>query len=133
VSQARSFAVLGLITAAIMAAVGMASSGRDGWVREFRGVLIAEFEGDTFVEGATDERLPALGDSNHGYLDLDSITLPADPCSGRAEGAVPERREAFAIRFVGRRKAGPAGHLGMSPAEYQVDRVIDIRPIRKGC
>ena len=132
-NAARSWAVIGVIAAAIMAAVGLATSGGAGMQRAYSGVLIAEFEGDTFVEDATGDPLPVLTDSNHGYLDLETVTLPPDPCTGRPEGALPERRETFAIRFIGRRKPGPSGHLGMSPAEYLVERVIDIRPLGTTC
>jgi hypothetical protein len=127
----RAYAVLALIAAGIMAAVGLTSDGWVGPVREYSGRYSIGFEIALFVEGATNDIPSTLNDDNHGYLAPGSVALPPDPC------AVPANRsrmsEDYAIRFIGRRKRGAAGHLGMSPAEYLVERVIEIRPIDRSC
>jgi hypothetical protein len=127
---ARSLAVLGLIAAGIAWAVGLTSSGWVGPAREYSGIYERGFEHSTFIEGAQADNQQALDQTNNGYVAEKSIVMPPQaPCPS---GSKP-KMETFEIRFIGRRKPGPAGHFGMSPAEYLVERVIDIRPLDNGC
>jgi hypothetical protein len=125
---ARTYAVLVIIAAAIAWAVALSSPQFVGPRREYSGVYRTNFESSYFVEGANAATEPAFNLNTIGTLEGASLTLPPEKC-GRS--ATLEKR--FEIRFIGRRKPGPAGHLGASPAEYLVERVIDIRPLDQDC
>jgi hypothetical protein len=130
---ARAYAVLVIIAAAIAGVVALSSSQFVGPRREYSGVYELGFENSTFTEGAKAGIRPVYSETNSGYLDEESIALPPDPCGEIAAGSWPMRMESFEIRFIGRRKPSPAGHLGGYPAEYLVERVIDIRSIEHLC
>jgi hypothetical protein len=130
---ARAYTALVVIAAAIAWTVALSSPQFVGPRREYSGVYKLGFESSSFIEGATAGQAPVYNESNHGYLDQESIALPPDPCGTIAAGFWPMRVEHFEIRFIGRRKPGPAGHLGGDPAEYLVERVIDIRSIEHWC
>lgn len=133
-SGARSWAVIGLIALAIGCAVALSSPQFIGPRREYSGVFRVGFEVSYFVEGASEGTEPPFNRNTRGYLDSASLTLPPERCGRSAAGYSPLRLDrGYEIRFIGRRKPGPAGHLGMSPAEYLVERVIDIRPLDQDC
>lgn len=130
---ARAYAVLAIIAAAIAWVVALSSSQFVGPRREYSGVYRLGWESSTFIEGAKAGTAPVYNEDNHGYLSEESITLPPDPCGEIAGGHFPTRMESFEIRFIGRRKPGPAGHLSADRAEYLVERVIEIRSIEHMC
>ncbi len=131
---ARAYAVLGLITAGIALAVGLTSDGWVGPVRQFHSIYILHYEEQTFSEGGLSQSFPPKIDAdNVGYLSAKDITLPSDPCQGAGEPSVAARTEVFEIRFIGRRKPGPAGHIGGYRARYLVEQVIDIRSVAHLC
>ncbi len=130
---ARAYAVLAIIAAVIAWAVALSSSQFVGPRRQYSGVYRLGWESSTFIEGAKAGAPPVYNEDNHGYLSEESITLPPDPCGEIAAGDWPTRMESFEIRFIGRRKPGPAGHLSADRAEYLVERVIDIRSIEHMC
>lgn len=130
---ARAYAVLAIIAATIAWVVALSSSQFVGPRREYSGVYRVGWENSTFIEGAKAGTAPVYNEGNHGYLSKESITLPPDPCGEIAAGDWPTRMESFEIRFIGRRKPGPAGHLSADRAEYLVERVIDIRSIEHMC
>jgi hypothetical protein len=129
----RAYAVLAIIAAAIGWAVALSSPQYVGPRREYSGVYRLGLESSAFMEGAKAGTAPVYNEDNHGYLSRESITLPPDPCGEIAGGNFPTRMESFEIRFIGRRKPGPAGHLSADRAEYLVERVIDIRSIEHMC
>lgn len=129
----RAYTVLVVIAAAIAWTVALSSAQYVGPRREYSGVYRLSWESSTFIEGAKAGTAPVYNESNHGYLSEESIALPPDLCGDIAAGDWPTRMESFEIRFIGRRKPGPAGHMGASPAEYLVERVIDIRSIGHWC
>lgn len=131
---ARAYAVLAIIAAAIAWVVALSSPQFVGPRHAYSGVYTLRFETSEFVEGVNVGTEPAFDRNTRGYLNAASLTLPPEQCGGSAVGLSPMRMEKhFKIRFIGRRKPGPAGHLGMSPAEYLVERVIDIRPLDNDC
>ncbi|WP_067489975.1 hypothetical protein [Erythrobacter sp. CCH5-A1] len=131
---ARAYAVLAIIAAAIGWVVALSSSQFVGPRREYSGVYRVGFEVSYFVEGASEGTEPPFNPNTRGYLDSASLTLPPEKCDRSAAGYSPLRlNRGYQIRFIGRRKPGPSGHLGMSPAEYLVERVIDIRPLDQDC
>jgi len=130
---ARAYAVLAIIAAAIGCVVALSSSQFVGPRREYSGVYRLGWESSTFIEGAKAGTAPVYNEDNHGYLSEESITLPPDPCGEIAGGYFPTRMESFEIRFIGRRKLGPAGHLSADRAEYLVERVTEIRSIEHMC
>jgi hypothetical protein len=133
-ARARAYAVLVIIAAAIAWAVALSSPQYVGPRQEYSGVYRLGFETSYFVEGTNAATEPAFNRNTRGYLDSASLTLPPDQCGSSATAYAPLRLEKrFEIRFIGRRKPGPAGHLGMLPAEYLVERVIDIRPLDNDC
>jgi len=130
---ARAYAVLVIIAAAIGWAVALSSSQFVGPRREYSGVYRLAFESSSFLEGAKAGIRPVYSETTYGYLDQESIALPPDPCGEIAGGYFPTRTESFEIRFIGRRKPDPARHQTGYPAEYLVERVIDIRSIEHLC
>jgi hypothetical protein len=131
--SARAYAVLVIIAAAIAWAVALSSPQYVGPRREYSGVYKLGFESSTFLESAKAGGRPVYSETTYGFLDEEGIVLPPDPCGTTAADFWPMRVEHFEIRFIGRRKPGPAGHLGGYPAEYLVERVIDIRSIEHWC
>ncbi|MBY0343331.1 MAG: hypothetical protein K2Q29_05710 [Sphingomonadales bacterium] len=132
-AAARAYAVLVIIAVAIAWAVALSSPQYVGPRREYSGVYRLSWESSTFIEGAKAGTAPVYNEDNHGYLSEEGITLPPYPCGEIAGGSFPTRMESFEIRFIGRRKPGPAGHLNAARAEYLVERVIEIRSVEHMC
>ncbi|GAA0867584.1 hypothetical protein GCM10009116_00990 [Brevundimonas basaltis] len=101
-----------------------------GSTRQFSGVYLHEFEGSTFVEGAT-----AIPAERPGYKETDSLEWIDQP---RLEDLLEERLgdgncytvQPILITFVGRRThypIGGAGHMGLHPGKVTVHRVISAK------
>lgn len=100
----------------------------DGAVRQFSGVWLYEFEGSTFLEGATG--IPA---HRPAYETTDWLDWPAD--QPRLEEVLEEGREdadchlvqPILVTFVGQRTnypLGGAGHMGLWRSAVTVHRTI---------
>lgn len=125
-SAAMAFRWISLIGLGL-ALASCSAGGVDGPRRQFSGVWLYEFEGSTFVEGATG--IPTEGPS---YEESDWLEWADWP---GLEGLMEESFEngdchtvqPFLITFVGRRtrhRFGGAGHLGRWRSEVRVDRPI---------
>lgn len=113
-------------------AVGLALSscfdpGFSGRTRQFSGVYLHEFEGSTFVEGAT-----GIPRERPDYKRTDSLDWIDQP---RLEELLEESLgngdcytvQPILVTFVGRRTRYPfggAGHLGLHPSRVTVHRMI---------
>ncbi len=99
----------------------------DGRAREFSGVWLYEFEGSTFVEGATTtptQRPP--------YTKTDWLDHPAEQEVIKG-WRVDERLDcypvqAFLVTFIGYRTRRPfgSGHLGLWRSEITVQKAISL-------
>ncbi len=113
-------------------AVGLALSacldpGFSGRTRQFSGVYLHEFEGSTFVEGAT-----GIPSERPDYKKTDSLEWRDQP---RLEELLEESLgngdcytvQPILVTFVGRRTRYPfggAGHMGLHPSKVTVHRMI---------
>lgn len=105
--------------------------GFDSPTRRFSGVWLHEFEGSTFVEGAT-----AIPPQRPPYNTSDWLEFSSHQPGLRErleDGAQVEDRDCypvqpFLVTFVGRRTARPfgAGHMSLWRSEVTVDRMISI-------
>lgn len=98
--------------------------------RQYSGVWLYEFEGSTFVEGATEipAQRPAYEETDwlEWRTDWPQLEALMDKDSG------PERCnpvQPFLVTFVGRRirRLGGAGHLGLWRSEMEVQRPISAK------
>ncbi len=97
--------------------------------REFSGVWLYEFEGPSFVEGAT-----AVPEVRPDYETTDWLEYPSVPPGAARDmqaGLAPEGLEcqpvqAFRVRFAGRRTQHPlgTGHLGLWRSKVTVERTL---------
>lgn len=116
-------------------ALGLALSscsdgGFGGGARQFSGVWLYEFEGSTFVEGATGipTMRPAYGDTDWlewtDWPDLESVMQ--ESLGNRECNTV----QPFLVTFIGRRTHHPfsgAGHLSLWRTKVTVQRPISAR------
>jgi hypothetical protein len=118
-------------------ALGLALSscsnvGFEGPRHQFSGVWLYEFEGSTFVEGATG--IPA---GRPAYKEADWL---ADRSGQLGAGQLADTRadvevrdcnpvQPFLVTFVGRRTHRPfgAGHMGLWRSEVTVERMISFK------
>ena len=99
--------------------------------REFSGVWLYEFEGSSFVEGAT-----AVPTVRPDYETTDWLEYPSVPPGAlrdiqaglAAEGLECQPVQAFRVRFTGRRTRHPpgTGHLGLWRTKVTVERTLAI-------
>ncbi len=118
-----------------LVALGLALSscsdgGFNGRTRQFSGVWLYEFEGSTFVEGATE--IPA---KRPAYKAADWLEWRGQPRleelmdKGAGNGTCHEVQP-FLITFSGRRTHHPfggAGHLGLWRSEVTLQRTISAK------
>lgn len=115
-----------------MVAVGLALSscldqGFSGRVRQFSGVYLHEFEGSTFVEGAS-----GIPGERPDYRRTDSLEWIDQPRLEELLEESPGNGECYTVQpilitFVGRRTRYPfggAGHMGLHPSKVTVHRMI---------
>lgn len=123
-----------------LVALGLALSscsdgGFIGRTGQFSGVWLYEFEGSTFVEGAT-----GIPTERPDYQETDSLEWAEWPALERLmEENLTEKSlidadchavQPFLITFVGRRTHHPfggAGHLGLWPSKVTVHRPISAK------
>ena len=121
-----AFRCMGLMVLGLTLA-SCSQDGIDGPRRQFSGVWLYEFEGSTFVEGAT-----GIPEARPSYEEADWLEWADWP---RLEALMEESLQngdchtvqPFLITFVGRRTHSPfggAGHLGHWRSEVTVDRPI---------
>jgi hypothetical protein len=127
VSQARHWAVIALIVLAIGGAVWAARPAER--TSEFSGIWLLEFEGSQFFEGATLATVRNFDQADAGWLEeSDAIDLDKVLPDYEADAGCWKVR-AFALRFKGQRHLGMSGHLGMWNSRYDVDELIEIKPL----
>lgn len=118
-------------------AVGLALSscsdgGLRGGTRQFSGVWLYDFEGSTFVEGATEapKKRPAYKETD--WLEwTDWPRLEGLMDDGAKDGGCQEVQP-FLVNFVGyrtHRLLGGSGHLGLWRSEVRVERPISAERI----
>lgn len=117
------------------AALGLALSAcsdfkMDGRAREFSGVWLYEFEGSTFVEGAT-----TVPTQRPPYKETDWLDHPAEQKIRVGEPA-DESLDCYPVRpflvtFIGYRTRYlfGSGHLGLWRSELTVQKPISIEPL----
>ena len=98
--------------------------------RQYSGVWLYEFEGSTFVEGATGvpARRPAYEESD--WLEWTDWPGLEDLMEKRLQSADCYTVQPFYVTFVGRRirrPIGGAGHLGLWRSEIVVQRPISAK------
>jgi hypothetical protein len=124
VSQSRSLAVIGLIILAICGAV---------WVtrpdREMSGVWLLQFEGSNFFEDATLATVRNFDRDDAGWLDEGDAIDIEKVLPDYDEDAGCWKVRAFSLRFNGKRHYGMSGHLGLWNSSYEVEEVIEMKPL----
>lgn len=116
------------LVAIALALASCADGGFSGGARRFSGVWLYEFEGSTFVEGATG--IPA---HRPAYEKTDWLEWPVD--QPRLEELLEDSREGadchvvqpILVTFVGQRTKHPfggAGHMGLWRSKVTVHRTI---------
>lgn len=113
-------------------ALSSCAASRDAPTRQFSGVWLYEFEGSTFLEGASE---PTVDDPP--YSETDWLEYPPDlPRLGERVEALEydDDRDcypvqAFLIDFTGHRtrRLGGSGHLGLWRSEVTVHRTRSIK------
>ncbi len=126
-SQARSFAVIGLIVLAIFGAVWAAPP--TGRTREITGVWLLETEGSSFFEGATLATVRSFDQADAGWLEEGNAQDLEDVLSAHYKEAGYCNVRAFALRFKGKRRIGMSGHLGLWGSRYEVVELMEIKPL----
>ena len=95
--------------------------------REVSGVLLYQFEGSNFFEGATIENVRSFSRSDAGWLEIPANSpIIASITSGNEP---PECWEvtAFELRFVGRRLLGRSGHLSAWSSSYEITKLLEFK------
>ena len=105
--------------------------------REFTGVWLYEFEGSTFIEGAT--RIPSKRPAymKAAWLDYHpDQQRPGQFVELSDKDSYDERRRCyliypFIVTFIGRRTINPhgSGHMGLWASEVKPDRMISSKPL----
>jgi len=127
VSQARSWAVIGLIVLAVCGAVWAARP--PDRMREISGVWLLQFEGSNFFEGATAATVRNFDRADAGWLD-EGDAIDVEKLLARDGGYTKcYKVHAFELRFKGQLHAGISGHLGMWRSRYDVAELIEMKPI----
>ncbi len=96
---------------------------------EFQGIWLYEFEGSTFLENET--KIPQ-GDIDYdkaAWLDYDPSKIAPAKEHDSYEPGCGYKRSAFALKFIGRKIVGPAGHMGIYGAELKVDKLLSARSL----
>lgn len=106
--------------------------GFEGPRRQFSGVWLYEFEGSTFVEGATGIPAARPAYKETDWLEDRSGRLGAgqlDDVRADAELRDCSPVQPFLVTFVGRRTHRPfgAGHMGLWRSEVTVERMIAFK------
>lgn len=108
--------------------------------RVIEGTWLYMFEGSDFFEQSLVGQKCELYDDARGWLnygirqvypsyDAEERSFPSTGIYRSEHGQW--RMEAFEVRFKGRKRFTPwgSGHMGMSKSEYDVDRMLSVRPI----
>ena len=104
--------------------------GFDSSQRRFSGVWLYEFEGSTFIEGATE--IPSTPPAYEATDWLEWTDWPSleNLMEDRLSNADCYTVQPFLVTFVGRRKhylSGGAGHLGLWRSQVTVQRPISAQ------
>lgn len=98
--------------------------------RSFKGIWLYEFEGSTFLEGATSvpKERPVYGDT--AWLHYDPAAIDPKPQYNRArEGEDCYSIHAFEIEFIGRHSPEGHGHMGLFGSEIWVEKMLSAKPL----
>lgn len=132
-SSAMAFRWISLV-ALVLALAACSEVGFDSPARQYSGVWLYEFEGSTFVEGAT--RIP---NERPSYAKTDWLEyrfdqprlnqLVQEPGHDDRRGCYPV--QPFLITFIGHRTHRPfgAGHLGLWRSQMTVRKTIALKPL----
>ena len=115
------------LVAIALALTSCLDPGFSGRTRQFSGVYLHEFEGSTFVEGAT-----AIPTERPAYRETDSLDWVDQPrleeiLDGSLGNGDCYTVQPILVTFVGRRTRYPfggAGHMGLHPSKVTVHRMI---------
>lgn len=122
----RLFSLVAIAFALASCADGGFSSG----VRQFSGVWLYEFEGSTFVEGATEIPAQRPGYKETDWLSGTEWTHLERLFEARPGGADCHTVQPFLLTFEGRRVTRPfggAGHMGLWRSEVTMHRLISAK------
>jgi hypothetical protein len=94
--------------------------------RDIEGILLFEFEGQNFYEGATAKDLPILSENNDSWLNIDARSF--------AEGSYDKKIKcgtvrAYAIKFSGYKKYGPSGHLSSWWTSFTINKLKSMKQL----
>jgi hypothetical protein len=100
--------------------------------RMYSGVWLYQFEGSTFVEGATSRPVNDVDPKKAAWLDYDpEAMMPGPNYDDYDESAGCYPIHAFVVRFIGRRttSANGSGHGGLWGSAVKVDRLLGAKPL----
>lgn len=98
--------------------------------RHFKGIWLYQFEGSTFLEGATSVPRTRPSASDAAWLMYDPASIDPKPDYRRnSEGGNCFPIHAFEIEFVGRRSPEGHGHMGLYGSQIWIDRMLSAKPL----
>ncbi len=115
-----------------LALVGCTSSERQVETRQYSGVWLHEFEGSTFIEGATEVPRTRIDYEKASWLSYDLKKLPSAKIDeGYLEPINCFLTTPYHLTFLGHKitSANGSGHMGLWPSEIVVDRMIVAKPL----
>ena len=98
--------------------------------RAIEGVLLYQFEGANFFEDANAQTVRQLQKGDAGWLNTDGHERFESALQDDYDASGCWRVTAIELKFVGRRRLGPAGHLGAWWSEYEIDEMIEAKPVQ---
>lgn len=99
--------------------------------RRFKGIWLYEFEGSTFLDGATSVPTKRPADGDTAWLRYDPAKIDPKP---EYDKYTVKRNcytiYAFEIEFIGRRSPEGHGHFGFFGSEIEVDKMLSAKPLQ---
>ena len=94
--------------------------------REISGLLLLQYEGANFFEGATTKTVRSYELADAGWLQSSEQIDLSDLLAAQNKGLNCWPTTAVQMRFIGRRKIGISGHMGMWESRYEIDELLDM-------
>ena len=117
------------LVAVVFALASCADGGFSTGPRQFSGVWLYEFEGSTFVEGATEIPTERPDYKETDWLAGTEWTHLESLFEKHPEGEDCHVVQPFLLTFEGRKvtRLGGAGHMGLSRSEVTVHRLTSVK------
>ncbi len=118
-----------VVAIAALVGIGFALLAYKERSRVIEGVLLHQFEGSNFFEGATPESVRDFRREDAGWLDVEHMPQIADKLSYGHDASGCWQVTAFELRFRGRKRYGLSGHLSAWLSEYEIAELLSVNQI----